>query len=339
MKVAMFSTKSYTRRFMDDANGDHGHEITYLEARLSGESARLAEGHDAVCAFVNDDVNAEVLNAFHGMGVRIVALRSAGYNNVDLETARDLGLCVCRVPAYSPHAVAEHAVGLMLALNRRIHRAHQRVREWNFSLEGLLGFDMRGKTVGVVGTGRIGVAVLQVLAGFGCELIAFDPKPNPDAEEAGARYVALEELFRGSDVITLHCPLTPETHHLVDWDAITTMKRGVMIVNTSRGAIVDTKAAIAGLKTKRIGYLGLDVYEEEEGLFFEDLSNQVIQDDTFARLLTFPNVIVTAHQAYFTEDALRNIAETTLGNLTAYGRDGTCANSVLLEDVKATSGS
>ncbi|MDQ4077660.1 MAG: 2-hydroxyacid dehydrogenase [Chloroflexota bacterium] len=318
MKVAVFSTKSYDREFLKAANAEHGHELTFFEPRLSRETAALAEGFPAICAFVNDELNAEVLHRLAAGGTRLVALRSAGFNNVDLVAAAELGLTVTRVPAYSPYAVAEHAVGLILDLNRRIHRAYNRVREGNFSLEGLLGFDLHGKTVGIIGTGKIGQIFARIMRGFGCQLLAYDPYPNTECEVLGVEYVPLEKLFAHSDIIALHAPLTPETYHIIDEEALKQMKPGVMLINTSRGALVDTRAVIEALKSGKVGSLGLDVYEEEEELFFENLSEQVIQDDTFSRLLTFPNVIVTGHQAFFTEEALANIAETTLDNVTAF---------------------
>lgn len=319
MKIAMFSTKSYDQTSFERTNRErgHGHEIVYLEPRLLPETAPLAAGVPAVCAFVNDRLDAEVLRALRDHGTTLIALRSAGFNHVDLEAADALGLTVARVPAYSPHAVAEHAVALILSLNRKVFRAYNRVREGNFSLEGLMGFDLHGRTVGVVGTGRIGVLFAGILRGFGCRVLGYDPHPNPEAE-AVLDYVSLDELFARSDVVSLHCPLTPETRHLIDADAIGRMRDGVMLINTSRGQLVDTLAVIEGLKSGRIGHLGLDVYEEEEGLFFQDLSAQVIQDDVFSRLLTFPNVIVTGHQGFFTQEAMAGIAETTLANVTAF---------------------
>lgn len=319
MRIAVFSTKGYDQHFLDKANRDHGHghEFTFFEPRLVEDTAGLAAGYPAVCPFVNDRLNGQVLRTLHGGGTELIALRSAGFNHVDLEAAEALGLTVVRVPAYSPSAVAEHALALILGLNRRIYRAYNRVRDGNFSIEGLLGFDLHGKTVGVVGTGTIGRLFAQQLQGFGCTLLAFDPYPNAEAERF-VEYVPLRELFERSDVISLHCPLTPETHHLIDAEAVAQMKDGVMLINTSRGRLVDTMAVIDGLKSGRIGYLGLDVYEEEENLFFEDLSERVITDDTFTRLLTFPNVLITGHQAFFTREALTNIAETTLANVTAF---------------------
>lgn len=319
MRIAMFSTKPYDATYFDRANREHGfgHELTYFEPRLLESTAPLAEGFPAVCAFVNDRLNATVLERLHAGGTRLIALRSAGFNHVDLEAADALGLTVARVPAYSPHAVAEHAVAMILTLNRKVHRAHNRVREGNFALEGLLGFDLNGKTVGVVGTGKIGRIFAALMRGFGCTVLAHDPFPHPEVEAFG-RYVPLETLLAESDVISLHCPLTPETHHLIDAAAVARFKPGAMLVNTSRGALVDTQAVIEGLKSGRIGYLGLDVYEEEENLFFEDLSDRVIQDDVFSRLLTFPNVLVTGHQAFFTAEAVTAIAETTLANVRAF---------------------
>jgi D-lactate dehydrogenase len=318
MKIAVFGAKDYDREVFSAANQGHGHEIVFFEPRLSSETAPLANGFAAVCVFVNDLVDRSVLSTLAGSCTRLVALRSAGFNHVDLAAAGELGVTVARVPAYSPHAVAEHAVALVLALNRRIHRAYARVREGNFSLSGLLGFDLCGRTVGVVGTGKIGMAFARIMAGFGCRLLATDPYPSGDAEALGVRYVPLDELLATSDVVSLHCPLTPETHHLLDERSLSVMSPGAMLINTGRGALVETKAIIGALKSGRLGYLGLDVYEEEEALFFEDRSQVVIQDDVFMRLLTFPNVIVTAHQGFFTREAIQNIAETTLANVTAF---------------------
>jgi D-lactate dehydrogenase len=320
VKVAVFSTKSYDEEYLAAANTSHGHELLFLEARLVPYTVRLAVGCEAVCAFVNDVLDREVLKLLAANDIRLVALRSAGFNHVDLRAAADLGITVVRVPAYSPHAVAEHAVGLILALNRRIHRAHNRVREGNFSLAGLLGFDLHGKTVGVIGTGLIGSVFARIMTGFGCTVLAFDPRQNPECLDLGVRYVALDVLLAESDIVTLHCPLTPETHHLIDAAAIAAMKDGAMLINTSRGALVDTAAVIEGLKSGKIGNLGLDVYEEEGDLFFEDLSHRVITDDVFSRLLTFPNALVTGHQGFFTAEALEHIAATTLANITSVER-------------------
>lgn len=315
MDVAVFSTRPYDQRFLEEANRRYGHDLCFLEARLDARTAPLARHAPAVCPFVNDALDRPVLEQLAAAGVRLIALRSAGFNNVDLSAAKKLDLTVARVPAYSPYAVAEHAVGLILSLNRKLHKAYARVREGNFSLTGLCGFDLHGRTVGVVGTGRIGAVFAHIMKGFGCRVLAFDPFPDASLD---VEYIGLEPLFEQADIVSLHCPLTPDTKHMIDEAAIRTMKPGVMLINTSRGALVDTPALIGGLKTGRIGALGLDVYEEEEKLFFEDLSGVVIEDDVFMRLLTFPNVIVTAHQGFFTEDAMRNIAETTLANITAF---------------------
>lgn len=322
MQVVVFSTRPYDRRFLEEANARHGHELRFLEARLDASTAATAAGAQAVCAFVNDVVDADVLARLHGLGVRLVTLRSAGFNHVDLEAAARLGIAVGRVPEYSPWAVAEYTVALILTLNRKIHRAHARVREGNFALDGLLGFDLHGRTVGVVGTGKIGECFARIMAGFGCHLLGSDPVVNPACEALGMRYVPLPELLAHSDVVSLHCPLNPATRHLIDDGALQAIQHGAMLINTSRGAVVDTAAAIAALKTGRLHSLGIDVYEEEADLFFRDLSDEVIHDDVFARLLTFPNVIVTGHQAFFTKDALQAIAETTLQNVRSFVADG-----------------
>ena len=328
MKIAIVSTKSYDREFLTAANAGHGHELVFFEPRLTVETVPLVAGFPAICAFVNDVLSGPVLRALHAKGLKLIALRCAGFNNVDLDVAAELGITIVRVPAYSPYGVAEHTVALMLALNRKIHRAYNRVREGNFSLEGLMGFEINGRTVGVIGTGKIGVIVGSIMRGFGCNVLAYDIKPDPQFVAAGAKYVELHELIRESDIITLHCPLTPQTFHLIDTPTIDLMKDGVMLINTGRGALVNTKAVINGLKSKKIGYLGLDVYEEEADLFFEDLSGEVIKDDVFMRLLTFPNVIVTAHQAFFTGHALGAIAQTTIDNVTTVASGKACANVV-----------
>ncbi|MFQ5640364.1 MAG: 2-hydroxyacid dehydrogenase [bacterium] len=335
MRVAVFNTKSYDHEFLAAANQNFQHELVFFEPRLSKETTPLAKDFPAVCIFVNDVADAEVIRELADGGVRLIALRCAGFNNVDLKEARRCGLTVVRVPAYSPHAVAEHTVALLLALNRKINRAYARVREGNFALDGLLGFELHGKTVGIIGTGKIGKVVAGIMKGFGCELLAYDPKRNPECEELGARYVSLNELFARSDIITLHCPLLPATHHLIDAGAVAKMKPAVVLINTSRGALIDTQAVIRGLKSSKIGYLGLDVYEEEADLFFEDLSSKVIQDDIFARLLTFPNVVITGHQAYFTRNALQEISESTLTNISEFEKAGSCLNEVRVEAIKA----
>ena len=317
MKVAVFNTKSYDRKFLQEANKIYGHELVFFEVLLNEHTCKLAVGFKVVCVFVNDHVDRKVLAQLTELGVALIALRCAGFNNVDLKAADELGMTVVRVPAYSPHGVAEHAIALMLALNRKIYRAHNRVREGNFSLEGLLGFELHGKTVGIIGTGKIGSLVVKIMNGFGTNICLYDPIKSPECEKLG-QYVSLEELLQKSEIISLHLPLMPETHHIINKNALSQMKEGVMLINTSRGGLIDTRAVIASLKSGKIGYLGLDVYEEEEDLFFEDLSGHVIQDDVFARLLTFPNVIITGHQAFFTQTALKNIAETTLQNITDF---------------------
>ncbi len=335
MKVAVFSTKSYDREFLLAANEEAGHELVFLEPRLTGLTCRLADGFPAVCAFVNDQLDAGVLLTLSKQQTRLIALRCSGFNNVDLRAAEQLGLTVTRVPAYSPQAVAEHTVGLILALSRKLHKAYNRVREGNFALDGLLGYDLHGRTVGVIGTGKIGAIVARILAGFGCRLLAHDIVRSAEVEALGARYTSAGELFARSDVITLHCPLVPETHHLINEESLARMKRGVMLVNTSRGALVDTEAVVRALKSGKIGSLGLDVYEEEADLFFEDLSTRVIQDDVFSRMLTFPNVIITGHQAFFTQHAMEAIAKETLENITAFERGETPPGLITAERVRA----
>jgi D-lactate dehydrogenase len=318
MRVMVMSIRPYERPTLEAAAAKMGHTLATTEVGLNAHTAALAVGFPGVCAFVNDVLDEQTLQTLHAGGTRAIALRSAGFNNVDVRAADRIGLTVLRVPAYSPHAVAEHAVALVLALNRHLHRSFARTREGNFDLAGLVGFDLHGKTVGVVGTGRIGAVFCRIMAGFGCRVLAMDPYPSEECRQMGVNYVEADALFAGSDIVSLHCPLSPETKHLIGDAALERMKRGVMIINTSRGAVIDTGAAIRGLKNGRIGALGLDVYEEEGDLFFRDLSDQIIQDDVFARLLTFPNVVITAHQAFLTREALTNIAETTMGNFAAF---------------------
>lgn len=329
--VAVFDTKPYIEQSFRQANEDR-YGLKFFTPRLNRDTAVLAGGFKAVCVFVNDSLDAETVAILAGQGVGLIALRCAGYNNVDLAACQRLGLSVARVPAYSPHAVAEHAAALMLCLNRRLHRAHGRVREGNFSLDGLVGFDMYGKTAGVVGTGRIGRCIIDILLGLGCRVLAYNRSRNEDlARRPGVRLVDMDQLLSQSDIITLHVPLTGQTHHIIDAGAIARMKPGVMLINTGRGGLVDTVALIDGLKTSQIGSTGLDVYEEESGYFFEDFSDSVISDDTLARLLTFPNVLVTSHQGFLTREALAGIANTTLDNITEFcqGRRGTeLTNSV-----------
>lgn len=330
----MFDTRAYDRDAFTTANATCGHELHFLEPRLTRETAVLARGHEAVCAFVNDQLGEPTLRVLASEGVKLVALRSAGYNHVDLAAAAQLGLAVVRVPEYSPHAVAEHAVAILLALDRKLHRAHARVREWNFSLEGLVGFDLHGKAIGVIGTGKIGRVAVRIFTGFGCRVLAYDLEESPEVVALGATYVPLAELYAQADVISLHVPLTPDTHHMIDDRALAQMKPGVVLVNTGRGALIDSRALIAALKTQHVGAAGLDVYEEEEGVFFEDLSDRVLQDDVLARLLTFPNVLVTAHQAFLTREALGEIARVTLDNISAFERDGTRRNEVTVRQTR-----
>jgi D-lactate dehydrogenase len=313
--VGFFDAKHYMAGVFAERNANR-FAIHFHEARLSASTVSLAAGCSVVCAFVNDTVDRPVIEELAEMGVGLVALRCAGFNNVDLDAAIEYGVSVTRVPAYSPQAVAEHAVALMLALNRKIHRASNRVRENNFSLDGLVGFNMHGRTVGVVGTGQIGVCAINILLGFGCRILAYDVAQNPAlVGRAGVTYVGLDQLFADSDIISLHAPLLPTTHHMINAAAIDKMKTGVMLINTSRGALVDTAALLDGLKARKIGYAGLDVYEEESAYFFEDLSDDILTDDTLARLLTFTNVLVTSHQAFLTREALGNIADDTLASI------------------------
>lgn len=330
MDVTVFSTRSYDREFLDLANATSGsrHALRYLEASLSEQTAALAEGADAICVFVNDCLDRGVLETLHRQGVRLIALRSAGFNHVDLEAAETLGIAIARVPAYSPEAIAEHTIALILSLNRKLHRAYGRVREGNFALDGLLGFNLGMRTVGLVGTGRIGAVVARILRGFGCEILAFDPFPDGRLRELGVQYTPFAELLERSEIISIHCPLTPATLHLFDTKTLRMMKNGAMLINTSRGAVVNTRAVIAGLKSGKIGALGLDVYEEEGDLFFRDLSETMLQDDVFARLLTFPNVLITGHQGFFTREALIAIAETTLLNLSSFEENGRAVHQI-----------
>ncbi len=332
MRIAVFSAKPYDKHFLNSANQSKSHEMAYFEVRLNINTVALASGYSAVCAFVNDQLDKKVLEVLAKEGIKLIAMRCAGYNNVDLLAAKALGIQVVRVPAYSPYSVAEHTIALMLTLNRHIHKAYNRVREGNFSLDGLLGFDMHGKTVGLIGTGKIGIEVARILNGFGCKILAYDIVEHSEAKKINLEYIELSELLKRSDIVSLHCPLTPQTHHIINQERLTEMKEGVMLINTSRGALIETKAMIAGLKTGHLGYLGLDVYEEEADLFFEDLSNKAIQDDIFARLLTFPNVVITGHQAFFTQNALSNIAQTTLNNISAIEQGNSCENRIDLAD-------
>ncbi len=331
MNIAFFSTKSYDKIHFDKYLPKTNHSITYFEVNLTIDTVALSEGYDAVCVFVNDKVNQRIVDKLKKKGIKVIALRSAGFNHIDLEAAAKHGLKVVRVPAYSPEAVAEHAVALILTLNRKTHKAFNRVRENNFSIEGLSGFNLYGKTIGVIGTGAIGKAFCKIMLGFGCKVLAFDPYPNEDLKKIDVKYVNKQTLLKESDIISLHCPLTPETRHIIDPGSIAAMKKGVKIINTSRGALIDTMAVIQGLKSSQIGFLGIDVYEQEEKLFFKDLSEEVIQDDVLMRLMTFPNVLITSHQAFLTVEALQEITRITLDNLTAFEEGKELFNEVKFE--------
>ena len=327
MRTLLYSSQTYDRDSFLSADVPADIELHFQPARLTLDTVALADQYPVVCAFINDDLSAPVLERLAAGGTKLIALRSAGFNHVDLPTAQRLGLSVVRVPAYSPHAVAEHAVALILSLNRHLHRAYNRTRDGDFTLHGLTGFDLVGKTVGVVGTGQIGATFARIMAGFGCQLLAYDPFPNPQVEALGARYLPLDQLLAEAQIVSLHCPLNEHTRHLINQASLQCMKRGAMLINTGRGALVETPALIEALKSGQLGYLGLDVYEEEAQLFFEDRSDLPLQDDVLARLLTFPNVVVTAHQAFLTQEALGAIAQTTLDNIMGWAA-GTPRNSV-----------
>ena len=325
IKVAFFDTKAYDKPSFERYGEERGLQFSFLETKLNEDTVELARGCDAVCVFVNDTVNAAVIDKLYAYGVRLIALRSAGYNNVDVQAAFGK-VHVVHVPAYSPYAVAEHTMALLLTSVRRIHKAYNRTREFNFSLNGLTGFDFHGKTVGVIGTGKIGRIFIDICRGFGMKVIAYDRFP---AQDSGIEYLTLDELFARSDVISLHCPLTPETRHMIDAAAIGKMKKGVVIVNTSRGGLIDAEALLEGIKARKIGAACLDVYEEEADIFFEDRSGHILNDELLARLISMPNVIVTSHQAFLTEEALSNIAETTVGNIVScFENDGVCDNEL-----------
>jgi D-lactate dehydrogenase len=332
MRVAIFNTKAYDRQFLSAANLSYNHDLVFFEPHLTAQTALLAKEYPVVCAFINDRLDAPALQTLAENGTQLIALRSAGFNHVDLKAAAEFGLTVVRVPAYSPYAVAEHAVGLILMLNRKLYRAYNRVRDDNFSLDGLLGFDLHGSTVGIVGTGKVGACFARIMNGFGCHLLAYDVYQNSTCLELGVTYVELPELLSRSDIISLHCPLTPETHHLIDVATLETIKPGAMLINTSRGGLIDTLAAIEAIKSGRLGSFGIDVYEQEEELFFEDLSSIVIQDDAFQLLQSFPNVVITAHQAFFTRNALEAIAQTTLSNIADFEQGKVCVNEVKMEN-------
>ncbi|MCB5185266.1 2-hydroxyacid dehydrogenase [Methylobacillus gramineus] len=324
MRIVFFSTQTYDRESFLGLDKPTGAEFVFQQPKLTVDTAVLAAGAEVVCAFINDDLSAPVLDQLAATGTRLIALRSAGYNHIDLEAAQRLGLVVTRVPSYSPNAIAEHTIALILALNRHLTRAYNRTREGDFNLRGLTGFDLANKTVGIIGTGQIGAAFARIMAGFGCKLLAYDPYPNPEVTALGAEYLPLDALFSRAQIVSLHCPLSPNTFHLINAETLNRMQRGSMLINTSRGALVDTPAVIEALKSGHLGYLGLDVYEEEADLFFEDLSDFPLQDDVLARLLTFPNVIITAHQAFLTREALHAIASTTLANISAWAAGSPC---------------
>ncbi len=327
MKIAFFSTQKYDRDFFLKENDRFNFDLVFFEVHLKLDTLELAKGYEVICVFVNDKIDQAMLKELQRNGTKLIALRCAGFNNIDIKAAKELGIQVVRVPAYSPYAVAEHTLALILTLNRKIHKAYNRVRESNFSLDGLLGFDLYGKKAGIIGTGKIGKLVAKILSGFGCEILLYDP--FPDAHLECGKYYDLKTLLNDSDIISIHCPLNDKTKHLISKESIALMKEGVMIINTSRGAIINTKDVIKGLKSGKIGYLGLDVYEEEEELFFEDRSETIVQDDVLMRLISFPNVIVTAHQAFFTQNAMRNIAVTTLKNIKDFEENKELSNLVL----------
>ena len=330
VRIALFSAKTYDKESFE-AHRQDSVSITYFETRLTQDTVNLAQGFDAVCVFVNDNLNKAVLDALKAYEVRYVLLRCAGFNNVELVHAESLGLKVARVPAYSPEAVAEHTIALMMTLNRKLHKAYNRTKEDNFSLQGLLGFNIHGKTVGLIGTGKIGLATAKIFKGFGAKVIATDPQVNPLCEALGVQYMSLEALLAESDIVSLHCPLNASTQHIVNCQTIKLMKPGVMIINTGRGALIDSQCLIDNLKSGHIGYLALDVYEQESELFFEDRSDTIVQDDVFQRLLTFPNVLITGHQGFFTHEALTEIATTTLDNALSLEKTGTCPNIISRE--------
>lgn len=315
MKVTFFSTKPYDKEFFDQQNLEFGFELEYFETHLGPHIINAIEQTDAVCVFVNDNLNAQVIQELAKKGVKIIALRCAGFNNVDLEAARQFGIQVCRVPSYSPEAVAEHAVAMILTLNRKTHKAYNRVREQNFSLNGLLGFDLHGKSIGVLGTGNIGKAFCKIMIGFGCRVLAFDIQRDQTLEQLGVQYLPIDQIFESCDIVSLHCPLNDATRHIINEQSLKKMKKGVMLINTSRGALIDTRAVISALKSRQVAYLGIDVYEQEEKLFFRDLSAKIIEDDTIQRLMSFPNVLITSHQAFFTNEALQQISRTTMTNI------------------------
>lgn len=329
MKIAVFSTKSYDQEYFENYSIDSQYTFSFFETALNKDTASLTNGFDAVCIFVNDSVDKNTIEILSKNGIRLIALRCAGFNNVDIEAAKSNNIKVVRVPAYSPEAVAEHAVALILTLNRKTHKAYNRVREGNFSLKNLIGFNLYGKTIGVIGTGQIGATFCRIIKGFGCKIIAFDVSKSSELVQQGVEYLSLDEVFQESDILSLHCPLNASTKHIVNEKSIALMKDGVMIINTSRGALINTAHVITGLTSKKIGYLGIDVYEQEEKLFFEDLSESIIEDDLILKLISFPNVLITSHQAYFTKEAMDEITTTTLQNIEAFDKNLELKNEVV----------
>lgn len=334
MKIAFFSSKTYDQEYFNAANKGYGHEFSFFEVSLKPSSAKLSSGYDAICAFVNDRINRETIQILAENKISLIILRCAGFNNVDIEAAHEYGIKVMRVPAYSPHAVAEHSVALILCLNRKIHKAYNRVRDNNFSLERLSGFDLYGKTAGVIGTGNIGKEFSRIMLGFGCRVIAYDVHKNSEVETMGVEYTGLTELFKNSDIISLHCPLTLATNQLINKTTLNLMKKGAMLINTSRGKLINTADVIESLASRHLGFLGIDVYAEEEKIFFRDLSERIIDDEIISRLLTFPNVLITAHQGFLTHEALQQIAETSLKNIRDHFNGQTSENEVSLDNIK-----
>ncbi|NBC56784.1 MAG: 2-hydroxyacid dehydrogenase [Bacteroidetes bacterium] len=328
MKVAVFSTKPYDREVFETYNQNFQHELEYFDTSLNRQTTNLTRDFEAVIAFVNDNIDKAVIQKLAKNHIKMIALRSAGFNNVDIEAAEQYGIKVTRVPAYSPQAVAEHALALILALNRKTHKAYNRVKEGNFSLNNLIGFNVYGKTVGVIGTGKIGHAFCEVMLGLGCRVVAYDLHKQSTLEDKGVTYMSLDDLYNTADIISLHCPLVPATKHIINEKSIAKMKDHVMIINTSRGALIDTEDVIKNLKEKKVGYLGIDVYEQEENLFFEDKSEQIIEDDTLIRLISFPNVLITSHQAFLTHEALKEIAQTVLQNIDDFEQGKDLKNEV-----------
>ncbi len=331
MKTAIFSTKSYDRAYFNKCNIDPKHTLTFFEESLNSNTAELTKGYEAVCVFVNDQLDKQVISKLAENGIKLIALRCAGFNNVDLNAAFEKNIKIVRVPAYSPQAVAEHTVALILTLNRKTHKAYNRVREGNFSVEKLTGFNLYNKTVGVIGTGKIGIAFCEIMLGFGCKILAHDMNESDTLKEKGIHYTTFDEILHNADIISLHCPLTPQTNHLMNKEAFSRMKKGVMLINTGRGALIQTTAAIDALKNEQLGYLGMDVYEQEEKLFFRDLSEKIIQDEILLRLIGFPNVLITAHQGFLTKEALEQIATTTLKNISDFEHGESLENEVKTE--------